>query len=157
MPRGKYPVGLQPRPPRFTITVTDPLIAKAKAANSHQCAIAQSVGMSVEGASHIMVDTATIRFTVGESRFYYYTPASVQRFVLDFDGGKKVEPFRFQLRDGVVHQVARRPGVGGRPKGSKASKAPGHVPSHAGRRTYGARSMTPKTIAAASNRVVSHA
>jgi hypothetical protein len=137
--------------------VSDTVIASAKTGASSHCAIAQGVGASIPGVSHITVDIATIRFTIGEKRMYYHTPSAVQRFILAFDNGEDVKPFTFTLRDGTVHNVARRPGVGGRPKGSKTVNRGKAVVSHPGRRTYGARSMTPTAIVAAANRALSHA
>lgn len=158
MAKNPYPLGLQARPPRQRVAVTDPLITSAKQGNSMHCAIAQAVGTSITGSSHITIDIATIRFTVGGTkRYYYHTPASVQRFILDFDAGLPVKAFTFTLRDGVVHDVAKRPGVGGRPRGSKTVNRGKAVVSHPGRRTYGARSMTPAAVVAAANRALSHA
>lgn len=152
----KAPLGYQPRPPRQKINVTDPLIAIAKSSNSGHCAVAQGVAHDIPGSSHILVDTATIRLTVGEHRYYYPTPAKVQQFILAFDHGDSVEAFSFVLREGYVKPVARNPGVGGRPKRGVSARPP--LPnSHPGRRTYGARSMTAAKIAAAKTKAVRHA
>lgn len=153
-----HPIGYTPRIARRRVSVTAGDISQAQASNSKNCAIARAVASSVSGASHIMVDVASIRFSHdnGTKRSYYLTPAQVQRFIIAFDLGEPVEPFTFELREGTVHDVARRPGVGGRPKGTRVAsdtRAPKVV--NRGRRTYGARSMTPEPIAA--KRAKSHA
>jgi hypothetical protein len=131
-------------------------IDKAKVSASNHCAIARAIANGIAGSSHILVDIASIRFTHdgGAKRSYYMTPANVQQFIILFDKGDKVEPIEFTLREGTTHDVARRPGVGGRPRGTRIS-SPSGLPKvqNRGRRTYGARSMT----ALAVKRAKSHA
>lgn len=158
------PAGYQVKAPRRKIAVTAEDIIKAKGSNSTHCAIARALAREVEGASHISVDVATVRFTVGEERFYYHTPPAGQRFIITFDLGQNgVEPFDLVLKEGTVHTVARRPGVGGRPKGSVVTahnRVPPRQKSIYGqsvRRTYGARSMTPQVISHVQGKAKSHA
>ena len=158
------PHGYQVKAKRRKVAVTVEDIEKAKVRDSTQCAIARAVAREVPGASHISVDVATIRFTIAEERFYYHTPPAGQRFIIHFDLGQNgVEPFVLDLREGTAHAVARRPGVGGRPKGSVIA-ANNRVPprqkdiyGRSVRRTYGARSMTPQVVASVEKRAKSHA
>lgn len=152
---------------RMTVRVMQADIDGARQANSNKCAIARAIASSLPTASHISVDVASIRFTHdgGSKRSYYMTPAKVQRFIFAFDAGEPVEPFEFALRDGTTHAVARRPGVGGRPRGTVVSsktrppKVQGRTApvQNSGRRTYGARSMTPAVQSAAVTAAKSHA
>lgn len=150
------PAGYQMRPKRRRLKIELSDIESAKATSSTQCAIARAIARQVEGASHISVDVATIRFTEGERRFYYSTPPEAQRFIIHFDLGENGEPFDLNLITGTAHDVARRKGVGGVPKGPR-TVARNRVPVrgvNSTRRTYGARSMTGTPAAA---KAMSHA
>jgi hypothetical protein len=158
MAASKSPVGFQPRPPRLKVEVTQKDIDDAKPKSSNHCMIATAIGRGVPGASHIDVDTASIRFSVGEHRYYYApTPPKAANMLVDWDEGVKIEPFSFVLREGYVKPIVRAPGRGGRPKkGTAPARTTPLTSSHPHRRTYGARSITAAKIAAAKTRAVRH-
>lgn len=91
---------------RINIDVTNDDIARAHISDSYKCVVAQAVARTLPDATRIEVDVATIRFTRDEKRFVYLTPFIVQGYVVAFDAGEPIAPFRFQLRD--PQQVRRR-------------------------------------------------
>jgi hypothetical protein len=65
--------------------------------------IAEAVLEEVKNSKNISVDIATIRFTdkkLGQ-RFIYLTPPIAQQSLVDFDQGREVKPFGFELRTAV--------------------------------------------------------
>jgi hypothetical protein len=81
----------------YKIEVTPLDIEKAERNNSYQCVVAQAIARSVPDAHHILVDLRTIRFSLSDRRLQYLTPATVSQYVVDFDAGDELGPFRFSL------------------------------------------------------------
>jgi hypothetical protein len=72
--------------------------------------IAEAVKLAVPGARYVSVDLQTIRFTdpTGEKRYTYLTPRRAQVALVNFDQGRAPEPFKVQLRGGVVTKAGSR-------------------------------------------------
>jgi hypothetical protein len=85
--------------PRITVKVTQELIDTSAERDSSHCMIADAVAEAVPHASYISVDLATIRFSDMNAgkRYVYLTPRHAQEALLDFDQGKKPEPFNLRL------------------------------------------------------------
>ena len=81
-----------------TIEVTQVDIDRAKVKDSSRCVVATAIARSIPGAQRISVDVQSIRFTVGGERFVYLTPYSVSGYVVAFDAGDDIHPFKFGLR-----------------------------------------------------------
>jgi hypothetical protein len=96
------------------IEVTQHDIDRAKVNDSSRCVVATAVARSIPGASRISVDVQTIRFTLSGERFVYLTPPAVTGYVIAFDAGEEIHPFRFRLRQDqelrVRRQTATEPG-----------------------------------------------
>lgn len=90
--------------PRATVQVTQHEIDTAVPRDSGHCMIADAVKRAIPHAKGISVDLQSIRFTDREKnlRYTFLTPRSAQLALLDFDAGRKPEPFAFQLRGAMV-------------------------------------------------------
>lgn len=86
---------------RVTVEVTAADIARAHVADSYRCVVAQAIARTLPGATRIEVDIQTIRFTLNGERLIYLTPYTAAGYVVAFDAGDKIHPFRFQLRDPI--------------------------------------------------------
>lgn len=82
---------------RFEVSVTAADIDRAFRSNSAECVVAQAIARTLPDACRIEVDTQTIRFTMGQERYAYLTPYSVTGYVIGFDAGDTIQPFRFRL------------------------------------------------------------
>lgn len=89
---------------RVTVNVTEGDIAKATRGNSHACAVAIAVARAFPDVTRINVDMQTIRFTVDGERLVYLTPYRAQLYIIAFDAGDELEPFRFVLRDPLAYK-----------------------------------------------------
>jgi len=86
---------------RFNIDVTAEDIAKAHVGDSYRCVVAQAIARQVPNARRIEVDVQTIRWSDQEGRHVFLTPFTAAGYVVAFDAGDEIHPFRFQLRDAV--------------------------------------------------------
>src|SRR4030095_7072053 len=95
---------------RFIIDVTEKDIARAHQKNSYKCVVAQAIARNIPDAHRIEVDTQAIRFTrtSTQQRYVYLTPYAVQGYVIAFDAGEKIEPFRFGLSERGLLRAKRR-------------------------------------------------
>jgi hypothetical protein len=82
---------------RFDIRVTQDDIDRAHRNDSYHCVVAQAIARAIPEATNIDVDTQTIRFTLKGERLWYLTPYAVQGYVIAFDAGDHIEPFRFRI------------------------------------------------------------
>jgi len=80
------------------IQVTQEDIDKADVKHSSRCVVATAIHRSIPGAQRVNVDVQTIRFSVDGERFVYLTPYAVTGYVVAFDAGETIHPFRFRLR-----------------------------------------------------------
>ena len=89
------------------IKITNDIIDRSVRANSSHCMIADAVHEQVPDANYVSVDLQTIRFSVGEERFVYFTPRIAQVNLIKFDqGDTDIEPFSFAL--GRPTQIVQR-------------------------------------------------
>jgi hypothetical protein len=95
---------------RFIIEVTEKDIARAHQNDSYKCVVAQAIARNIPDAHRIEVDTQAIRFTrtSTQQRYVYLTPYAVQGYVIAFDAGEKIEPFRFGLNERGLLRAKRR-------------------------------------------------
>lgn len=114
-----------PRAPRVRLELNEDLIAVSKKADSSHCMIADALKAALPDATHVSVDLQTIRFSDPRRglRYTYLTPRTAQVALVNFDQGRKVEPFTFQLRGGQVTSAGRR--KAGQPKKPTAEKRKG--------------------------------
>jgi hypothetical protein len=104
------------------IDVMELIIAAATPKHSGHCMIADAVYAAVPGAKSVSVDLATIRWTDPSKglRYTYLTPRPAQLALLDFDQGRTVKPFRFELRNPMVTLTAagrrKRAGMPDKPR-----------------------------------------
>jgi hypothetical protein len=97
--------------PHFRANVTKDIVDRGIARNSNHCMIAEAVKEAYPRLSRIAVDIQTIRATdqkKGE-RYVWLTPRSTQRAIIDFDQGKKPQPFTFGLTNGQTLRVRKYP------------------------------------------------
>ena len=99
-------------PPSMDIEVTLEVINEGVRKNSSHCVVAEAVRKHLKMLeaksngkskfSNVSVDLQTIRFSnlAKKERYTYLSPRSCQVCLVDFDQGKKPEPFKFRLRDG---------------------------------------------------------
>lgn len=97
---------------RTKIEVTEELIAQSTRASSSHCMIADAIKAALPGASHVMVDLQTIRFTDREKgeRRIYFTPPLCQQQLLRFDQGTAIEPWSFRLPTTPAQVVPKNKG-----------------------------------------------
>jgi hypothetical protein len=95
---------------RFIIEVTEKDIARAHQNDSYKCVVAQAIARNIPDAHRIEVDTQAIRFTrtSTQQRYIYLTPYAVQGYVIAFDAGEKIEPFRFGLNERGLLRAKRK-------------------------------------------------
>lgn len=85
-------------PREFTVDVTQEDIDAARRKDSMRCVVAQAIARTFPKAARISVDIHSIRFTDGAKRYTYLTPPAVERYIVAFDAGDEIHPFRFRLR-----------------------------------------------------------
>ena len=82
-----------------SIAVTQDDIDAGLRKNSSRCVVALAIARTVTGASGIIVDAHTVRFTTDGRRYTVLTPPRVADYVVAFDAGDTLHPFTFRLRD----------------------------------------------------------
>ena len=80
------------------VRVTRDDIDKALVKSSSRCVVATAIARSIPDATRVSVDVQAIRFTSGGNRHTYLTPPTVAGYVVAFDAGEELRPFRFVLR-----------------------------------------------------------
>ena len=90
------------------VDVTQYDIDRARVNDSSRCVVATAIARAIPGASRISVDVQTIRFTLGGERFVYLTPPAVTGYVIAFDAGEAIHPFRFRLRQDQELRVRKQ-------------------------------------------------
>jgi hypothetical protein len=93
------------------IEVSQANIDKSMPRDSQHCMIADALLDRVKHAKSISVDIATIRFTDKKlgKRFIFLTPLVAQQALVDFDQGKTISPFSFNLRTAIQVVSKRAP------------------------------------------------
>lgn len=90
--------------PRIFVIVTKEAIDNGVARNSNHCMIAESLKERYPQLRYVSVDIQTIRATDPEKkeRYVWLTPRAAQKMIIDFDAGRRPQPFSFHCRDGQV-------------------------------------------------------
>lgn len=86
---------------RLSVDVTAADITKAYVNDSYRCVVAQAIARQLPGARKIEVDLQTVRWSDDDGRHVFLTPYSVAGYIVAFDAGEELHPFRFQLRNPV--------------------------------------------------------
>jgi len=94
---------------RVEVDITQELIDRAIRAHSAQCVVAVGIARKLPDATRIDVDLRSIRFTRKEIRYVFLTPPSIQQYIVDFDAGDKIFPFRFRLQRPHEYKTVKRP------------------------------------------------
>lgn len=94
--------------PNISIKVTQKDIDQALRKDSARCVVATAVAAAIPDATSISVDVQSVKFTSGGKRHTYLTPPAVAGYVVAFDAGDKIFPFRFILREDQHIETARR-------------------------------------------------
>ena len=86
---------------RYIIRVSQADIDAATASNSGLCAVNTAIRRAIPGATNILTDVATIRFTLPSAgkRLAFLTPPRVGDYITAFDAGDVIPPFTVTLRD----------------------------------------------------------
>jgi hypothetical protein len=92
---------------RFNVEVTEGDIGKANVGDSYKCVVAQAIARQIPNARRIEVDLQTIRWSDEDGRHVFLTPYSVAGYIVAFDAGDELHPFRFQLRDAIPAKQKR--------------------------------------------------
>jgi hypothetical protein len=102
---------------RFTFDVTAKDIEKSRIGggegDSFRCMTVAAIARQIPSASRIEVDLQTIRWTDETGRRVFLTPYEVAGYVVAFDAGEEIHPFRFTLRNSVpaLQRKAKTPGA----------------------------------------------
>lgn len=97
---------------RFDIEVTEEDIAGAVREDSYQCVVVHAIARSIPDATRIEVDLQTIRFSRDGERLSFLTPYSAAGYIVAFDAGDEIHPFRFRLHDPRVKPSRSRTPAG---------------------------------------------
>jgi hypothetical protein len=82
----------------WNIQVTEDDIQWAQRNNSSKCVVAKAIARTLPECSYIGVDIQTVRFSLGLWRYEYLTPPSIQDYIVSFDAGDVIKPFKFRLQ-----------------------------------------------------------
>lgn len=101
------------------IKVTAALIETGVQRDEGFCMGAEAIKERWPDAHHVLVDITDVRLTDIKSgeRYRWFTPTVLMQAIIDFDQGKRPDPFSFSLRDGV--RMAHKPS---RPKAAREEK-----------------------------------
>lgn len=95
---------------RYTVKVSLDDLTNGKMGDSFKCMFSRGLAKTIPDASSINVDTQSVVFSVpheGELvRLTYLTPPVLQAYVIAFDAGEELWPFRVTLKD---PHLTRRP------------------------------------------------
>lgn len=84
---------------RYDIEVTQEDIDKAVRCSFSHCIVAEALRRQIDGIDIISIDRRTIRFSLPleARRIFYVTPPAVDDYIVAFDAGDTIQPFRFRL------------------------------------------------------------
>jgi hypothetical protein len=84
---------------RLKVEVTPELVERATQRDSRHCMIAEAIKHQRPEYERIMVDLATIRWTNPRTgkRYICLTPEAAAQALVDFDQGRPIEPFSFNV------------------------------------------------------------
>lgn len=79
----------------FKVNVSAEVIKKSKRKTSRLCMVAEA--LHKRGLDNVVVTSDTIRFTEDETRYIFPCPAVASAKIMEFDQGKEIQPFKFNL------------------------------------------------------------
>ena len=82
---------------RTTFEVTQADIDRGIKNHSSRCMVTQTIIRSIPEAKRVETDMQTIRWTQNGERIVYITPYAVQDYLIAFDAGDEIKPFKFAL------------------------------------------------------------
>lgn len=79
--------------------VTPEIIASGITGDSSRCLVVMAIKVMCPEVNRVLVDGFSIRMTNAKTgmRYSFQTPIRVQRYIIEFDAGAKIEPFTFRL------------------------------------------------------------
>jgi len=104
--------------------------------------ISDAVQRAVPTALHIDTDLRYLRFSLDKTqrRYFYDLPRIAMQALVDFDGGKTVEPFKFNVSRGFsVKRRSKLAGYKAKPKNPNAKKTRRQPPR---KREFGLHAFT---------------
>lgn len=94
---------------RYDLQVTEEDLARAKLKDSQKCMASQCIARTIPDAFGIKVDTQSVVFSVPDPneegkavRLTFMTPPVLQAYVIAFDAGDELWPFKFRLQNPMV-------------------------------------------------------
>lgn len=75
---------------------------------SSHCIGVQAIRAALPGARYIDVNIQLIRYSIGESRYTFATPPSLQALIINWDAGFKPEPTTVRIGP-PLHKTAAKP------------------------------------------------
>lgn len=94
---------------RIRVEVTQRDIDHGIRGDSSRCMVAVALARAVPQCTRPEADTQTIRFTDADGeRWAYITPPIAAQYVVDFDAGDVIKPFKFTLDRERAVKVRRR-------------------------------------------------
>jgi hypothetical protein len=91
------------------VEVTQEDIEKADPKKSGRCVVARAIARTIPDAHRIEVDVQSIRYTQDGERHIFFTPYPVTGYIVAFDAGKEIHPFRFRLNEAARIGVKQKP------------------------------------------------
>lgn len=127
--------------PRIVVNVSAETIEESTQRDSSHCMIAESVRDIRPNAKHISVDLQTIRFSDPDKRlrYNYLTPRKAQIAIVQFDQGRKPDPFQIVLSGAQVVSMADRNAAT-----RHANPSDGPQPKKRGKKRLGKAEIVPR-------------
>ena len=102
-------------PTYIAIEVTQEDIDKAEPKKSGRCVVARAIARTIPEARRIEVDVQSVRYSADGERHVFMTPYPVTGYIVAFDAGEEIEPFKFRLNEahriGVRRQVKTKAAI----------------------------------------------
>lgn len=89
---------------RIKCEVTQEDIERGHRSFSGKCMASRAIARTIPMANRIDTDFQTCRFTVQDERFVYLVPPALMDYISDYDGGREIKPFKFVLKEPMVHK-----------------------------------------------------
>lgn len=126
---------------RIRVTVTRDDLEQARRGHSQKCAVARALARAFPDIRNPEVDTAAVRYSDADGRWWWATPIAVAQYVSDYDLGLPIGDeaipgvqcgaFTFYLRD-AVRAPQRRQTVTGKQRTNQYNAQVRAVREHAG-------------------------
>lgn len=79
----------------LSVSVTQDIVESAQPCNFNKCMVAEAIQQKYPDATHVYVDTSSIRFTRHGLRYYFLPPQPVKDFIVKYDRHEAVKAFNF--------------------------------------------------------------